>query len=105
MHRPFVRTLKCFAEPVNRVAGCRSDQNRQEQKPPADPRGNSETDRDLERFEQHLADNSLKLREMTFRLGPRLEFDPGPERFASAGKANAMLTRDYRAPYVVPARL
>jgi predicted dehydrogenase len=57
------------------------------------------------RFEQHLADNSLKLREMTFRLGPRLEFDPGAERFASSEQANAMLTRDYRPPYVVPARL
>jgi predicted dehydrogenase len=57
------------------------------------------------RFEQHLADNSLKLREMNFRLGPRLEFDAGAERFASAGKADAMLTRDYRPPYVVPERL
>ena len=57
------------------------------------------------RFEQHLADNSLKLREMTYRLGPRLEFDPGRERFASNEKANGMLTRDYRAPFVVPEKV
>jgi predicted dehydrogenase len=54
------------------------------------------------RFEQHLADNALKLREMSYRLGPRLEFDPSAERFTSPGAANDLLTRDYREPFVMP---
>ena len=57
------------------------------------------------RFEQYLADNALKLREMTYRLGPRLEFDPTTERFTSDGRANGLLTRDYREPFVVPDRV
>ena len=54
------------------------------------------------RFEQHLADNALKLREMTYRLGPRLEFDPSAERFTSPGPANDMLKREYRKPFEMP---
>lgn len=57
------------------------------------------------RFEQHLADNALKLRDMTYRMGPRLEFDTRSEQFASNLKANSMLTRDYRTPFVVPQRV
>jgi hypothetical protein len=41
-----------------------------------------------------------------YSLGPVLEFDPTAEKFTGDGqtvaKANAMLTRDYRAPWVVP---
>ena len=54
------------------------------------------------RFEQHLADNALKLREMTYRHGPRLEFDAKSERFVSNATADAMLAREYRRPFVVP---
>ena len=57
------------------------------------------------RFEQHLADNALKLREIPYQLGPRLAFDPASERFASNDRANAMLTRDYRPPFIVPAQI
>jgi len=57
------------------------------------------------RFEQHLADNALELREMTYQLGPKLAFDPKTEDFGSDTKANALLTRDYREPFVVPRRL
>jgi hypothetical protein len=45
----------------------------------------------------HLANTS-------FRLGRRLAFNPAQGRFADAD-ANRMLTRDYRAPYVVPAKV
>ena len=57
------------------------------------------------RFEQHLADNALALREMTYQLGPRLTFDPKAEDFGSDTEANALLTREYREPFVVPQRL
>jgi hypothetical protein len=36
------------------------------------------------------------------RLGDRLEMDPKAEHFVKNDEANQMLTRDYRAPFVVP---
>ena len=38
----------------------------------------------------------------SYRLGPRLALDPEAERFIDNEKANALLTRNYRAPFVVP---
>ena len=54
------------------------------------------------RYEQHLADSSLALKEMSYQLGPRLPFDPAAEDFGSNAKANAFLTREYRPPFVLP---
>ena len=54
------------------------------------------------RFEQHLADSSLKLAQMSYQLGSRLSFDPQAEDFGSNTQANALLTRHYRSPFVVP---
>ncbi|MEX2140973.1 MAG: Gfo/Idh/MocA family oxidoreductase [Pirellulales bacterium] len=57
----------------------------------------------LERTIAHLKDNDVEINGQTrLRLGPRLEMDPQTETFASNSDANAMLTRDYRAPFVVP---
>lgn len=39
---------------------------------------------------------------ISYRLQRSLEFDPKTERFVSDEEANAMLTRDYRKPFVVP---
>ena len=44
----------------------------------------------------------VKLEEMTYQLGPRLEFDAASEKFVSNEAADKLLTRDYRAPFVVP---
>jgi len=57
----------------------------------------------FEETKEHLADdNDLKLEEMTYRLGAKLEFDPNTEKFIDCPEADALLTRDYRAPFVVP---
>jgi predicted dehydrogenase len=37
-------------------------------------------------------------------VGPKLEFDPEQEKFVNNPAADQLLTRPYRAPYVVPAR-
>ena len=37
-----------------------------------------------------------------FSIGPLLQFDPETETFLDSDQANAMLTRDYRPPFVVP---
>ena len=39
---------------------------------------------------------------ISHRLGRELKFDPTTMRFPNDAEANAMLTRNYRAPYVVP---
>jgi len=38
----------------------------------------------------------------TYQLGPMLTFNPQRERFVKNKEANAMLTRPYRQPFVVP---
>ena len=43
-----------------------------------------------------------ELKNPQWTLGPTLEFNPATEQFVGNEKANALLTRDYRAPYVVP---
>jgi predicted dehydrogenase len=44
------------------------------------------------------------LANISYRLGRKLAFDPAQGRFADAD-ANRMLSREYRAPYVVPDRV
>ena len=44
----------------------------------------------------------VKPEEATYRLGPKLDFDADSERFVDNDKANQLLTRDYRDPFVVP---
>jgi predicted dehydrogenase len=50
----------------------------------------------------HTSAGLAHLGNTAFRLGRQLEFDPKTERFISDEQANAMLTREYRAPFVVP---
>ncbi len=42
---------------------------------------------------------------ISYRLGRKLRFDPVTETFTGDREANAMLTRKYRAPFVVPDRV
>jgi predicted dehydrogenase len=56
---------------------------------------------DFERFAEHLKHNDVP-DTVRVRLGAPLEFDPTGERFVNNSPADAMLTREYRAPFVVP---
>ena len=56
----------------------------------------------FERMTQHLKDNGVSLTETTYHVGPTLKLDAGKERFAGNKQANAMLTREYRKPFIVP---
>ncbi len=44
----------------------------------------------------------MDLAESTYQMGRVLEIDAAAERFIGDDEANAMLTRDYRAPFIVP---
>ncbi|MFW6162863.1 MAG: hypothetical protein ACODAJ_08820, partial [Planctomycetota bacterium] len=52
-----------------------------------------------------LKANDYKLDEGTYRLGRTLEFDPEKEQFVGDPEADKLLTRPYRAPYVVPEKV
>ena len=49
-----------------------------------------------------LKANDYKLAEGTYRLGRVLNFDPEKEKFIGDPEADALLTRPYRKPFVVP---
>ena len=50
----------------------------------------------------HLRSGLAHLGNIAYRLERQLEFDPKKEEFVNDAEANQMLTREYRAPYVVP---
>jgi predicted dehydrogenase len=52
----------------------------------------------------HLSSALAHLGNISYRLGRQLQFDPVAERFIGEGEneANGMLSRDYRAPYLLP---
>jgi predicted dehydrogenase len=58
----------------------------------------------LDRTVEHLSENSVKLDDKTqLQCGELLKFDPKTEKFVGNEKADAMLTREYRAQFTVPA--
>ncbi len=59
----------------------------------------------LGRMEQHLAANNVDLKKTPATLGEVLKMDPQTERFIGDRKANTLLTRDYRKPFVVPVKI
>jgi predicted dehydrogenase len=56
----------------------------------------------LERTVQHLKDNGVDLKKYPLSMGPSLAFDPEKEVFPESAEATAMVTREYRKPYVCP---
>jgi predicted dehydrogenase len=51
----------------------------------------------------HLAANEVDIAQQPLTLGPWLKIEPGQEHFAGRPDADALLTRQYRAPFVLPA--
>jgi predicted dehydrogenase len=47
----------------------------------------------------------VHLSNISYRLGRKLAIDPAKKQFVNDAEANRMLTRIYRAPYVVPAKV
>jgi predicted dehydrogenase len=59
----------------------------------------------LGRMQEHLAANGVDLAKSPATLGAFLKMDPNTERFGGNGKANKLLTREYRHPFVVPEKV
>jgi predicted dehydrogenase len=53
----------------------------------------------------HLSSALAHLGNIAFRVGRELTFDPATEKFVGDAEANRYLTRQYRAPYVVPEKV
>lgn len=56
----------------------------------------------FERTLKHLADNKIDTKSVKIGLGAVLQGDAKTETFVGNDAANAMLTREYRKPFVVP---
>ncbi len=54
------------------------------------------------RFQQHLAENGVNMQSGMYRLGRKLKINTRRENFSGDRDANKLLTREYRAPFVVP---
>lgn len=65
---------------------------------------NKEVVATFDNLTENLKGVGVKLEETQYQLGRALTLDPKQERFTGtdADKANALLTREYRKPYVVP---
>ena len=59
----------------------------------------------FERMQDHLKQNNVKLEETNYILGKTLRFDPASEQILGDPAANKLLTREYRAPFVIPERV
>ncbi|MBT3385632.1 MAG: Gfo/Idh/MocA family oxidoreductase [Prolixibacteraceae bacterium] len=53
----------------------------------------------------HLSSGLAHLGNIAYRLGKVLTFNPDTEKFVNDSEADKMLTRNYRAPYVVPEKV
>ena len=57
------------------------------------------------RMKEHLKENGLKLEDTDYVVGRTLEFDSKTESIKGDDEANNLLTRNYRAPFVVPEKV
>lgn len=70
------------------------------------PFGKNETAYEtFENMRRHLHDNGVDLTAQKIQFGQPLRFNPNAENFGRHRSANALLTRDYRAPFIVPAKV
>lgn len=63
---------------------------------------NAAANETFERMVEHLKSNGIDVASGSYRLGKLLEFDPVTERFIGDDRANALLTRTPRPPFVIP---
>ncbi|MBI5085988.1 MAG: Gfo/Idh/MocA family oxidoreductase [Acidobacteria bacterium] len=65
-------------------------------------RSRKQGDLNCDILEGHLSAGLCHLANASYRLGRSLKVEPAKENFGADAEANAMLTRKYRAPYLIP---
>ncbi len=68
-------------------------------------KGNKEAMDSFDRLATHLAANDVDIKVDQLALGEFLKMDPKTEKFIGNAAADKMLTREYRAPYLVPEKV
>ncbi len=68
-------------------------------------KGNKDAMDSFERLATHLAANDVDIKVDQLALGEFLKMDPKTEKFIGNAAADTMLTREYRAPYIVPEKV
>lgn len=64
-------------------------------------KGDADAMDSLQRMVEHLGKNKVDLKVDQLTLGARLKMDPKTEKFVGNAEADKLLTREYRAPFVV----
>ena len=59
----------------------------------------------IEIIQENLAGVGVELDKIEYQIGPVLNLDPRAEKFIGNEKSNTLLTRNCRAPYVVPEKV
>ena len=67
--------------------------------------GNAEASETFARMLEHLELNEVDLNKTPLTMGEFLRMDPRVEKFIGNRKADELLSREYRAPFVVPERV
>jgi hypothetical protein len=67
--------------------------------------GNKDALDSFDRLATHLEANGVDPKTDQLTLGEFLKFDPTTEKFVGNKEADRQLTRDYRAPYIVPEKV
>jgi predicted dehydrogenase len=65
-------------------------------------KGNKETAETYDRMAEHLAANGVDIEKDQLTLGEVLQMNPQTEKFVGHAEGDKLLTREYRAPFVVP---
>ena len=68
-------------------------------------RSRKPSDLNAEISEGHFSSAMCHLANIAYRTERTLSFDPASERFVDDAEANAYISREYRAPYVVPEKV
>ena len=68
-------------------------------------KGNKDALDSFDRLATHLEANGVDIKVDKLAMGEFLKFDPKTEQFIGNKAADKMLTREYRAPYIVPEKV
>ena len=97
----FVSSALCHTGNISYRLGKHSSPDKVREKIKAD----KDATNTFERMQHHLEANGVDLNRTPATLGEFLKMDPAARKFTNSRHANALLTRKYRKPFVVPEQL